>query len=256
VGQAGLRSCFTLLCLDKTLNADHRTACRLSTAEHCTLDRLAIFHQAPMKPAVAREFLAWALVATLTAAHLLRTGPLFGHTCFSGLHGVRIRDGEPAGPGVDSAVSCEALLRQLQICAKQLETAARPEMAAEMRAPLDFPFAIDRVALDPIDVSSPYEPSGAGDYAVVSLPNVAESALSVNATGAHFAALAHACNRVRNHEHTRTRTSTPIHARARTHTHTHTLTHTPTDTSSAPACLLPLFQFDSNLCFRMRVCCE
>ncbi len=135
-----------------------------------------------MKPAVAREFLAWALVATLTAAHMLRTGALFGHTYFSVPHGVQIRDGEPAEPGWDSAVSCEALLRQLQICSKPQES-ARPEMAAAMRALLDFALAIDRVALDPIGVSSPNEHSGAVDYAVVPLPNVAESALPVNATG-------------------------------------------------------------------------
>ena len=199
------------------------------------IDRLAIFHQAPMKPAVAREFLAWALVATLTAAHMLRAGPLFGHNYFVAIHAVQQRDSQPAEPGVDSAVSCESLLRQLQICSKQPET-GRPEMAAAMGEPVDFPLAIDRVALDPINVSSPSEPSGAGDYAVVSLPNVAESALSVNATGARSAALAHAT----------VYASTSTHAHARAHT----------DTCSAPACFLPLFQYDSNLCFRMTVRCE
>ena len=114
-----------------------------------------------MKPAAHRELLAWALVATLTAVQLLSTAPLFGQTNLGAWYGVQ--------RGAESAASCEALLRQLEVCTKQVEIAL-----TEIRTgpTADLLLAEDGGSSDPL--------SG---YAAAPLPDVAEITLHVNVTG-------------------------------------------------------------------------
>jgi hypothetical protein len=95
-----------------------------------------------MKGAVFRELLAWTLVVTLTAVHLLRTGPPLGQTDVSARYGHG--DGQPFEPEADSAASCEALLRLLEACTKQLGV-----QRTEMRTTVGLLLAEDRGSIKP-----------------------------------------------------------------------------------------------------------
>jgi hypothetical protein len=121
-----------------------------------------------MKPAAHRELLAWALVATLTAVQLLSTASLFGQTNSAAWYGVQRADTRPLERGAESAASCEALLRQLEVCTKQLEKVARTEIRTGPTA--DLPLAEDGGSSDPLSAAAP-------------LPDVAEITLHVNVTG-------------------------------------------------------------------------
>jgi hypothetical protein len=157
-----------------------------------------------MRGAAFRELLAWTLVVTLTAVHLLRTGPPLGQTDVSAWYGHG--DGQPFEPGADSAASCEALLRLLEACTMRLGV-----QPAEMRTMAGLLLADDSGPTKPAHARSADEPNGPVDYVAspLRLRYVGETTL-----------------------HTHTHTHTHKHGRARRafidpHFRAHLISHVP-----------------------------